>query len=154
MKFKWRLQRVLDLRQIAEDQLKAQLTEITQKELSLQSQIMLINAETKANLISIKGKSPNERLAYQRLTMAAQPFIAKKIETIKKKIQEVVLEKEQIKQKVVEARKARKGLELLKDKAKEKFNILESKREQDELDEITNISSARQIIHSQTFNFK
>lgn len=151
MKFQWRLQRVLDIKQTEENTLKTELSALTEKKLSLKSKIMLINMKTNSMISNLSKLSLNQRLQRQSLTIEYSKQTQKEIAIIEKRIEEVVDKIETIKENLLEVRKYRKGLERLKEKAHEEFILDYEKKVQNEIDEITSITNARKTIEASTY---
>lgn len=131
--------------------LRNELTKLTQQQMSLQSRIMLIKVNTRTLMSSLKNVPLTERLVNQQIAMSSSNATELQISEINKQIDKIKKLKETKKIEVMEARKARKGLEQLREKELEQFNIETSKIEQEEVDEVSIMASARLIIHQQAY---
>ncbi len=147
LKFNWRLDRILEIKRLQEDILRGELAAIIQQKMSLQSQIMLIKANTKTMLLSLKRESLQERLSHQQFVMSADSATRIKIESLLKEIESLKEKTSEKKAQILAVRKARKGLEKLREKALEKFEKEYHKKEQNEIDEVSIVANARSIVH-------
>ncbi len=152
MKFNWRLDRILEIKRLQEDILRSELAAIIQQKMSLQSQIMLIKANTKTMLLSLKRESLQDRLFRQQFVMNSNTTTEIKIKGLLEEIDSLKEKKTEKKAEIMSVRKARKGLEKLREKALEKFEREYHKKEQMEIDEVSIMANARSIVHKQAYN--
>jgi flagellar export protein FliJ len=112
---------------------------------------MLIKANTRSTLLSLKSLPLQERLNQQQLVMDSNLAIEVKIKSLLENINSIKEESDEKKKEVMVARKARKGLEMLREKALEEFEIEYNKKEQLEIDEVSIMANARRIVHNQSY---
>jgi flagellar biosynthesis chaperone FliJ len=137
-RFKWRLQRVLGIREKEEQVMRSELMALGEKLLLLRQEIMVIRARIQTALEEISEKEPSERLMNQQLFMRYSEYSENEIENIKVMIAEVDKQRKVKMNEILEKRKAIKALEKLRSKAKDDFLIQETHIEQQEIDEFTN----------------
>ena len=145
-KFKWRLQRLFDLKVKQEDVMRTELVSITEQAVALRGRIMLRKTALRQMLAKLKKKDAKKRMQEQQLVLKYIHVTDKEIEALGMKLIELEkLRREKIKQ-IMKIRKLRKGLEKLRDNAKADFIKELEKFEQNELDDNTTISFARKIL--------
>ena len=140
MAFKFRLQKILELKKQKEDVLKKELTDLLNKKKELLHKKNSLAKEKDKNLYALENNLSTlfiieEILAYFSF-----------IEVLDKKIEEIleflkILEKEiiQAREKLIQASKEKKVLIKLKEKKEKIYNQLENRREQKFFDEIAGI---------------
>lgn len=145
-KFKWRLQRLFDLKVKQEDVMRNELVSITEQAVALRGRIMLRKTALRQMLAKLKKKDAKKRMQEQQLVLKYIHVTDKEIEALGMKLIELEkLRREKIKQ-IMKIRKLRKGLEKLRDNAKADFIKELEKFEQNELDDNTTITFARKIL--------
>jgi flagellar export protein FliJ len=145
-KFKWRLQRLFDLKVKQEDVMRTELVSITEQAVALRGRIMLRKTALRQMLAKLKKKDAKKRMQEQQLVLKYIHVTDKEIEALGMKLIELEkLRREKIKQ-IMKIRKLRKGLEKLRDNAKADFIKELEKFEQNELDDNTTITFARKIL--------
>lgn len=146
-KFNWKLQKILDIKQMQENALKAELMSLSQKEFGLRSEAMLINTQMRSLIADLKAVPINERLERQAGLIEYTDTIKYQIGCIEKKIKTIIEQKDGTKKQLLEIRKLRKGLEILRDKARDEYIAEQEKILQSELDECASIATARKMIY-------
>ncbi len=143
-RFVWRLQRVLDIR-TKQEQIKTQalfaLTETlaqTRGELFTQQRIL------KDILDSIANEKPGERLSRQEFFLRNSAATDERIRQLKKSIADLERKQKEMIAEVLKIRKAKEGLERLREQAKRNFIEAQEKIEQKQLDEIATQSFSRE----------
>lgn len=134
-KFKWRLQRILEIKRKEEELKKNELLKVTEKIVSKQSRLLVEKAKLKRMAEEISEKQPKTRIRQQQLFIR---YAQSSNEFIKKIKQEIARLEESKKQKIKEYRqiqKSKEGMEKLREKAKEKYLREQGKRLQKEMDE-------------------
>jgi flagellar export protein FliJ len=149
-KFKWRLQRVLDLRGNQEQILKGQVSEITSKIAFTQGRIMaqkikLQNLLKDKTYTSIKGRLSEHELFMKSIAHNDQAI--KKLNTVLNILKnEYTIKMNEL----LELRKFRQALEKLREKAQHDYIKQQELAQQQQLDERTTIEFARRRIPQET----
>ena len=145
-KFKWRLQRLFDLKVKQENVMRTELVSITEQAVAMRGRIMLRKTSLRQMLSKLAKKDAKKRIQEQQLVLKYIHVTDKEIEELGKKLAELEkLRKDKIKQ-IMEIRKLRKSLEKLRANAKAEFIKELEKFEQNELDDNTSITFARKIL--------
>jgi flagellar export protein FliJ len=144
-RFVWRLQRVLDIR-TKQEQIKTQelfaLTETlaqTRGELFTQQRIL------KDILDSIANEKPGERLRRQEFFLRNSAATDERIRQLKRSIAELEIKQKEMIAEVLKIRKAKEGLERLREQAKRSFIETQEKIEQKQLDEMATQRFTREL---------
>jgi flagellar export protein FliJ len=145
-KFKWRLQRLFDLKVKQENVMRTELVSITEQAVALRGRIMLRKTALRQMLAKLAKKDAKKRLKEQQLVLKYIHVTDKEIEELGMKLTELEkLRRDKIKQ-IMKIRKLRKGLEKLRADARAEFIKELEKFEQNELDDNTTITFARKIL--------
>ena len=145
-RFKWRLQRVLDIKQKEEQVKRAELFELTEQ-LSLARGELFMQKGILENLINtVAEKPPHERLYQQELLMAYSAANDKRIKSLEEKVQELAVRQKEKIVEILAVKKFYKGLEKLRDEAKATFIKEQEKLEQKESDERVTAGFVRRVI--------
>lgn len=146
MRFVWRLQRILDIKGREEEVLRGELFDITQKALSVRQLIVVKQSEIRSTMAELRAKPAAERIR-------EQGFVLRCIENDDEQIRQLSVRLEQIEEErkakmfeIMKVRKFRKGLEKLRENAKDEFVKEQNMIEQKQLDDNTNISEARKVL--------
>lgn len=144
MKFRWNLDKVLDIRKKQEQLLKTELFEVTQKQVNMQQKIMLEEMEIRSAALRIKEMPPYQRMEMQRGFLSYSFGVKSRIDRLKDELKKIEKQRqEKLKENII-ARKNRKALEKLRQTEFEKFVADQNKKELDMLDDITNTKTARE----------
>lgn len=135
--FKFKLQAVLDHRQLIEDNIQKELAEIKQQLIGSQKKLeTLINKETDTMHIlkreQTKGLSSHDVIAYQDFLKD----LSKRITLQRKAIDEICEQEEETKKALREAVKQKQILEKLKEQGMDRYHRNMLKKEQEFIDEI------------------
>jgi flagellar biosynthesis chaperone FliJ len=134
-KFVWRLQRVLDIRKMQEQKARSELLALTQKLVAARGELLLQKKILENLIKSLACNNPKKRLAEQEFFLANSTASNEKIKIMKEKIRKLESQQKQKIAEVLKLRKAKEGMEKLKDQAKEDYIKEQEKIEQTELDE-------------------
>ncbi len=145
-KFNWKLQRVLDVRMKQEDSLKNELAVINERAASIRNAIMLKRSSLKQQLEDVAEAPPGKRAAAQEFFLKFVHALDNEIDNLEKNRAEVQHEKQKKIQEILEVRKSRKGLEKLRESAKDEYMQEMERAEQRELDERNSIAEARKLL--------
>ncbi len=144
MRFKWNLQKVLDVRKTQEQILKSELFKLTQQQLNIQQKIILLQMQIRTSASKLKALPFEQRISNQSSFLSFSFKIENDIESFNNKLQEMEKQKQKKLQEHIQARKSRKSLEKLKEKKYQEFMYRQNKAELNFLDDLVNTKSARE----------
>ena len=145
-KFKWRLERVLELKKKQEEMARAELLEMTAMIAAVRNAVIVREIKLRDSLERFTKFDIGARTLNHDWMAKSTGFMNEQISLFRKKLVEYEDIKKQKLAKVMELRKSRKNLEKLKESALEKYREEFKKYEQNDLDDITSISRARELI--------
>ena len=145
-KFVWRLQRLLDIKIKQEDAKRSELVAVTERALSVRSQIMLQRAALRKMLVELSEKKAKQRLSEQEFFLKYAHVSDEEIKKLELKLSELEKLRQLKIEEIMKIRKFRKGLERLRAETKAQFLKEEEKHEQKDLDDKTIMSFARKMI--------
>jgi flagellar export protein FliJ len=145
-KFIWPLQRLLDVKEKQEDAMRVELASLTQQAAAIRGRIMMLKMMLKSMLSDLKQLDPQTRMTKQQEFMNYVPVKDAEIQNFNRQLNEVEEQRKQKLQEMMELRKFRKGLEKLREKARDEHLQQENKLQQNLLDENTNASYARKVL--------
>ncbi len=159
-RFVWRLQRVLDIKTSEEQTKRTELLELTERlamtqgELLMQKRILqnVINGLTKMadsgqRIADSKKLNANKRLSEQEFFLKCSATSDDLIKKLANKVSELESAQKQKIADVLKVKRAKEGLEKLRDEAKREFIKEQEKLEQKEMDEQATVSFARKTIN-------
>jgi flagellar protein FliJ len=135
-KHTWRLQRVLDVRIKQEEAKKAELMEITQRLMAARQAVIVKHAAMRSILMELSRKDARTRMEEQPTVVKHMTFSEEELRKLKKRAEEIEMERRKKSDEMLEARQARKVMEKLQEKAKAEYAKTVSALEQKELDEL------------------
>jgi flagellar FliJ protein len=145
-KFTWRLQRLLDIKNIEEKCKMMELAKVT-KILEETEMMIIKHKRVLEQIISeISQKNTDDRLRMQEFFMK---YSRESDEIIKKLIQKMAELQDERKKKLeelIEVKRYRKGLEKLKEQAKTTFTQEQERQDQKQLDDDASMRIARKIL--------
>lgn len=144
-KFQWKLEKVLTVRKQQEEVVRAELFEITKQAFLVRQNIMVLETQLKSSAQSV---SEDTDIFCRKMFADFVMQTNKKIKIFENKHKEIENLRKQKLQQAVQARKKRKSLEILREKALAEYNEWMNKTEQNELDDITNTAAARKLMYS------
>lgn len=145
-RFKWKLQRLLDVKTRQEELKKAQLLALIQNIAAVRQNLLMRRQKVKQFFAELAEQSAPQRIQEQQLCLKAVAFADEKIETLKQMLQELETQRTAVMSEVLQLRKFRKSLEKLRTIAKEEYDLESKKNEQNFLDETANIAFARGLL--------
>ena len=144
-RFVWRLQRVLDIR-TKQEQIKTQeLFALTEKLAQKRGEMFTQQRILRDILESIAREKPGERLSRQEFFLRNSAATDEQIRRLQKSIDELERKQKDMIAEVLKVRRAKEGLERLREQAKKKFIEAQEKIEQKQLDEMATVSFSREI---------
>jgi len=145
-KFKWRLQRVLDIKQKEEQLKKIELTEITSRLSITKGQLMMQKRILKNMIDDLGTQNPKDRLAGQALFMKRSEVNDKVIKELSQKANELGAKQKEKVAEVLKVRQFKEGLEKLRAKNLEAFIKRQKKIEQKAVDDMTTYKFAQKAM--------
>jgi flagellar FliJ protein len=149
-RFKWNLQRLLDVKIRQEELKKGQLLALIQNIAAVRQSILIRQTKLRQMLAELAARQPAERLSQQQLFLKAVAFADEQIEKLKNQLKELGTQRTAMMAEVLELRRFRKSLEKLRAVARQEYDLEVKKFEQQNLDEAAGIAFARESIE----NFK
>jgi len=137
-RFVWRLQRVLDIREKQQQALQAELMVMTEKAVAIRQAIMVVRVKLRTMMDDLSSMDAKERLLSQQIFMKYAEYSEKEIIRLEGELESVEKIRQEMMVEIQEKRKFIKGLEKLREKAKDEFIERANLLEQKELDEFTN----------------
>jgi flagellar export protein FliJ len=142
-RFEWRLQRVLDVKEIEERTKQAELMKVTETLAARQSELMMLRHALAELISEISRNSPRQRLSEQEHFMKWSAGADDRMKSLAKEIEELVrAQKEKIAE-LLKVKRFKEGLERLREQAKRRFIKEQEKLEQKDLDEAAKVVFVR-----------
>lgn len=149
-RFKWRLQRVLDIRQKEEQVKRAQLLEITER-LSQTSGVLFMQKRIIKNLIDdLSQEPPQSRLNRQALFMTWSEINNAKIRKLEAEVETLKTQQREKMDEILAIKRLNEGLEKLRSQAEVQFRYEQEKLEQKEMDEAATSRFSRKMVRQNT----
>ena len=147
-KYTWRLQRVLDVKVKQEEARRAELLAVTHRLLAARQAVIVQQATMRRILLELSRKEPAARIAEQPTVVKHMAFSDEKLKALKKRMDEIELERRKRAEELMEARKSRKAMEKLREKSKAEYLRRVNAVEQKELDELAGTRFVRNRIET------
>jgi flagellar FliJ protein len=145
-RFKWKLQRLLDVKARQEELKKAQLLVLIQNIAQIRQNLLMRQAKLRQMFAELAQEKVSEQLQRQQLFLTAVKFADEQIKMLKKQLEELEMQRTAVMAEVLELRRFRKSLEKLRTIAKEEYDMETKKIEQQFLDETAGIAFARTML--------
>lgn len=142
-RFVWRLQRILDIREIEEQKKTAELLELTDKLANARGQLLIEKKKIENIIDRLKKEDPRKRLGKQEFFLTYSHISNRKIDKLKETIKQLDLQQKQKIAEVLKVKRSKEGLIRLRTEAKIQFIKEQEKHEQKELDDGSTVSFAR-----------
>ena len=147
-KFRWRLQRLLDVRQKQEEALRAELMSLTEESAALRGRILMEKAMLRSRLADLRHTAAGRRVRCQQDFMAGVAVVDAQIAALQNDLNGVEQKRSKKTEEIMAVRKFRKALERLKEQAMEDYVCMLNSEEQVNQDEAVNAASARKILNA------
>lgn len=148
-RFKWRLQRVLEVKKKEEQVKRAQLVQITEQLSQARGELFMQKRKLEELLDELYETGPQDRLDRQQQFMIYSAANDRMIQRLEKQIKQLA---DQQKDKIAEILKIKQfneGLEKVRSEAQAAFIAGQEKLEQKQMDEMTTSRIARKMITSE-----
>ena len=134
-KFKWKLDRLLSIRQKQEKKKSVELIELTEKIVAARGELLMKQRIIQNILNEINEKKPKPRMLEQELFLNFSTTSNEQINTLKEKIVRLELQQKEKKEELLKIRQIKEGLEKLRQEAKISFIKEQEIIEQKEIDD-------------------
>ncbi len=147
-RFRWPLQRLLEVTAHREQALRAQLLNLSQEIVGLRQIILARQAVLRSLLAELAKEELKERFSKQQLFMNYVQNDQKQIRRLEQQLKELRTLRKQTNAQFLQVRSSRKTLERLREQAKDRYLRDQLKLEQKQLDEVAHISFAAKLLDS------
>jgi flagellar FliJ protein len=145
-KFRWRLQRLLDVRQKQEDTLRAELTALTEQTAALRGRILMEKAMLRSRLAELRHVDGDARMRRQQAFMQDVAAVDKQIAVLNDELSAVEQKRQAKVDAMMTVRKFRKALERLRAQAQQTYDRQMHQEQQKDQDESTNAAFTRVLL--------
>jgi len=147
-RFRWPLQRFLEVTAHREEALRAQLLNLSQEIVGLRQIILARQAVLRSLLAELAKEDLKKRFSKQQLFMNYVQNDQKQIRRLEQQLKELRTLRKQKNAQFLQIRSSRKTLERLREQAKDHYLREQLKLEQKQLDEVAHISFASKLLDS------
>ena len=147
-RFRWPLQRLLEVTAYREQALRAQLLNLSQEIVGLRQIILARQAVLRSLLAELAKEDLQKRFSKQQLFMNYVQNDQKQIRRLEQQLKELRTLRKQTNAQFLQVRSSRKTLERLRKEAKDRHLRDQLKLEQKQLDEVAHISFAGKLLDS------
>lgn len=145
-RFEWRLQKLLDLKIKQEQALRAELIAVTEQAVALRGQILMERALLRQRLSETERLPAAERMARQEFLLQYSQVTETTIRGMEKKLELLETIRRNKIQEILTVRRFRKGLDKLRARAQEEFELEQQRQDQKQTDDRNTIGYARRIM--------
>jgi flagellar biosynthesis chaperone FliJ len=145
-KFRWRLQRLLDVRQKQHEALRAELIALTEQAAALRGRILMEKAMLRSRLAELRALPAERRLRQQQDFMAHISAVDGRIAALEQQLNELEQKRKEKTKAVMTARKSCRMLERLRENAVEAYQRGVRAEERKLEDESTTAAVARRML--------
>ena len=142
-RFVWRLQRVLDIKEKAEQKARAELIELAEKLTETRGRLLIQQKLLEDVIKSLADKNPKARLGEQEFFLKFSATSDERIKKLKDEIGILELQQREKIAEVLEVRRFKQGLERLREETKRQFIEEQERLEQKESDERAGLAFVR-----------
>ena len=147
-RFRWPLQRLLEVTAYREQALRAQLLNLSQEIVGLRQIILARQAVLRSLLAELAKEDLQKRFSKQQLFMNYVQNDQKQIRRLEQQLKELRTLRKQKNDQFLQIRSSRRTLERLRKEAKQRYLRAQLKLEQKQLDEGAHISFAAKLLDS------
>jgi flagellar biosynthesis chaperone FliJ len=126
-----------------EEAKKAELLAITQRLLEARQAVIIKQAQMRSVLLTLSRKDALTRIAEQPTIVRHMAFSEEELKALRKKADEIEIQRKKKTEEMVAARKARRAMEKLQEKAKAEYVKIANAVEQKELDDFSGVRFVR-----------
>ena len=145
-RFRWRLERVLEIKKKQEQKERAELFQLTERLAERRAELLMRQRMLKDVIRDLAESDPRERLGRQEFFLRHAATSDEQIRRLKDQVSELEAQQKQKIAEVLKIRRFKEGLEKLRTEAKRQFIQEQEKLAQKELDETANVSFLRKAL--------
>ncbi len=145
-KFRWRLQRLLDIRQKQQESLRTELAALTEQAAGLRGRILMEKAMLRSRLAALRQADAADRIAQQELFMRYVAAVDAQIAALQRDLNALEQKRKEKIEAIMAVRKFCKSLERLRVQALTVHRQQQDHAEQNEHDENANAAFARKML--------
>jgi len=145
-RFKWRLERVLEIKKKQEQKERAELFALTERLAERRAELLMRQKMLKDVIKGLAEADPRQRLGEQEFFLRHAATSDEQIRRLRDRVSELELEQKEKIAEVLTIRRFKEGLEKLRAEAKRQFIEEQEKLDQKELDETATISFVRKTL--------
>jgi flagellar biosynthesis chaperone FliJ len=145
-RFKWRLERVLEIRKKQEQKERAELFELTERLAERRAELLMRQKMLKDMIRGLAEADPGQRLGDQEFFLRHAGTSDEQIKRLKDHVRDLESEQQEKIADVLKIRRLKEGLEKLRAEAKSQFIEEQEKLDQKELDETVIVSFVRKAL--------
>ena len=143
-RFNWRLQRVLDLKEQTEKVKEAELLQLTEVITEQKAHYLNEVHRQRQSMRNIAKAAPDQRLSQQAFYLHFSEYDDQRLRSLKAEIDHLEAQLKQKTQELIEIKRAKEGMEKLREEAMTRFQKEQNQLEQKESDDRTTTTFARQ----------
>ena len=144
-RFRWRLQKLLDLKVQQEQALRLELVALTQQAIELRRQIIFHNDQARTWLLEMRDWPLERRISQQHAVMRCVRVAERRVDALEQALGELKAKRKEKTDELMDARSGRQTLERLGEEARQEHIRAELLREQKELDDGAQVAFARKM---------
>ena len=137
------MQRVLDVRVKQEEAKKAELLTVTQRLVAAKQAVIVKQAQMRSVLLTLARKDAKTRMTEQPMVVKHMAFSEEELKMLRRNVDEIEVQRRKKAEEMMVARKARRAMEKLQEKAKAEYVKMADAVEQKELDEFSGVRFVR-----------
>lgn len=145
-RFKWRLERVLEIKKKQEQKERTELLELTERLAERRAELLMRQNMLKDAIRTLADADPRERLGRQEFFLKHAATSDEYIRRLRDQVSELESQQKAKIAEVLKIRRSKEGLEKLRAEAKRQFMAEQEKLDQKELDETATISFVRKVL--------
>jgi flagellar biosynthesis chaperone FliJ len=145
-RFKWRLQRVLDIKQKEEQVKRAELLGITERLGQIRGELFMQKRIIEDLIDGLSEEDPRNRVGRQAFFLNYSATNDAKIKNLERGIETLETQQKEKMAEILTIKRLNEGLEKLRSQAKTEFVMVQEKLEQNEMDETSTSRFARKMI--------
>lgn len=145
-RFKWPLQRLLDVTERRELALRAALFTLSREMVQLRQRILRRQASLRTLLDELAGREAQQRLREQELVLSCSDSVRRELAAMRQTLAGLEAQRAQKTQELMKVRSSRQTLEKLRQQARDRWRLGQQALEQKELDEAAQVAYVRRAM--------
>jgi len=146
-RFKWRLERVLEIKKKQEQKERAELFELTEMLAERRAELLMRQKMLKDVIRDLAEADPRKRLGDQEFFLRYARTSDEQIKRLEDRVRELESRQQEKISELLKIRRLKEGLEKLRAEAKKRFIEEQEKLDQKELDETATVSFVRKALN-------